>query len=187
MSELPFPHPPLAAAGIRLRPWREADTEAVTEACSDPLVARFIPTVPVPYTEDDARSWLTSHEPNRLAGRRLELAINQASSEAVLGAIGAQIDRSALTANVGYWLTPSARGHGCATTSLRLLCAWLFETFDLSRIDLNTDVDNVGSQRVAQRCGFQKRALLRSSVRWQTGEMRDALLWSLHPGGLAQL
>jgi RimJ/RimL family protein N-acetyltransferase len=187
MSELSFPDPPLSVGGIRLRPWRESDVPAIVAACSDPLIARFIPTVRTPYTEEDARVWLESQEPSRLAGRSLEMAIADTVTDAVLGAIAAEVDASTLTGSVGYWLTPTARGHGYTTTALRLLCGWLFETYELGRIELTTDPDNVASQRVAQRCGFQKEGLLRSHLRHQhTGERRDSLMWSLLPGELVQ-
>jgi RimJ/RimL family protein N-acetyltransferase len=183
MTELPFPDPPLGAGGIRLRRWRESDVAAIVAACSDPPVARFIPTIPTPYTEEDAQSWLESQEPGRLAGRSLAFAIADADTDVVRGAISVRVDASTLTGSVGYWLTPSARGHGYTTVSLRLLCGWLFETFELGRIELTTDPENFPSQRVAQRCGFQKEGLLRSHMRQQhTGERRDSLMWSLLPG-----
>lgn len=160
---------------------------AIVAACSDPLVSRFIPTIPSPYTEVDARSWLEAQEPNRLAGHSLEMAIADAGTDAVLGAIGTGFNSSALSAYVGYWLAPEARGHGHATIALRLLCNWLFETFDLGRIALTTDPENLASQRVAQRCGFQQEGLLRSHLRRvDTGERRDSLAWSLLPGELSE-
>lgn len=183
MTELPFPDPPLSVGGIALRPWREADVPAIVTACSDPAVARFIPVIPSPYTEEDARSWLESQEPNRLAGRSLELAIANAVTDDVLGAIAARVDHIALSANVGYWLAPDARGHGYATMATRLLCGWLFETLDLGRIALTTDPENIPSQRVAELCGFRREGLMRSHLRHvYTGERRDSLLWSLLPG-----
>ncbi len=187
MSELSFPNPPLSIGGIRLRPWRETDVPAIVAACSDPLVARFIPTIRTPYTEEDARGWLESQEPNRLAGRSLVMAIADTDADAVLGAIAARVNAITLTGSVGYWLTPSARGHGYTTMALRLLCSWLFETFELGRVELTTDPENRASQRVAERCGFQKEGLLRSHLRHRhTGERRDSLMWSLLPGELVQ-
>lgn len=186
VEALSFPDPQLRSGGIALRPWRESDLGAVVVACSDPAVARFIPTIPSPYTEEDARSWLESQEPERLAGRSLEMAIGDAASDEVLGAIAAKVNPLMLSASVGYWLTPSARGRGYTTMAMRLLCGWLFDTLDLGRIELTTDPENAPSQRVAQRCGFQKEGLMRSHLRHvHTGQRRDSLLWSLLPGELS--
>ncbi len=187
MPELPFPDPPLGIRGIVLRPWRQDDVPAIVAACSDPAVARFIPSIRSPYTAADARSWLDGQETDRLAGQHLELAIADEREDNVLGAIGAAMDPPRVAASVGYWLAPEARGHGYATMATRLLCQWLFETFALGRIELTTDPENFASQRVAERCGFQKEGLLRSHLRHLgTGERRDSLMWSLLPGELIQ-
>jgi RimJ/RimL family protein N-acetyltransferase len=185
MTELSFPNPPLQAQTIALRPWRESDVPAIALACSDSLVARFIPTIRSPYTEEDARVWLATQEPKRLEGTSLEMAIADVETEAVLGALAARVNTRTLSASIGYWLTPQARGHGYTTTAVRLLCDWLFETFNVGRIELTTDPENYASQRVAERCGFQKEGLLRSHLKHlHTGERRDSLMWSLLPGEL---
>lgn len=187
MTELSFPDPSLRFGGIVLRPWREEDVPAIVVACSDSALARFIPTIRSPYTEQDARSWLESQEPSRLAGQSLEMAIVDGQSDDVLGAIAARVAAHTLSAEVGYWLTPSARGHGYTTMATRLLCGWLFDTLHLGRIWLTTDPENVASQRVAERCGFQREGLMRSHLRHlHTGNRRDSLLWSLLPGELVQ-
>jgi RimJ/RimL family protein N-acetyltransferase len=187
MAALLFPDPPLRVAGIRLRPWCEADVPAIVAMCSDPLVAAFIPTIPVPYTEDDARSWLGHQEPTRLAGQILELAIVAVATDAVLGSISASINHDARSASVGYFLAPEARGKGYATMAMRRWCVWLFETLALGRISLTTDTENLASQRVAKRCGFQPEGLLRSHMYFpSTDQRRDAMLWGLLPGELVE-
>jgi RimJ/RimL family protein N-acetyltransferase len=186
VTALSFPDPPLRDDDIVLRPWQESDVPAIVEACSDPLVARFIPTVPSTYTEEDARNWLASQEPNRLAGRALEMAVADALTEDVLGAIAAHVDTTMRSANVGYWLAPGARGCGYATRAMRLLCGWLFDALELGRIGLTTDPENLASQRVAQRCGFQLEGCLRAHELFrQTGVRRDSLVWGLLPGELS--
>ena len=43
---------------LLLRPPAERDIPDVVAACQDPEISRFIPFVPFPYREDDARAWL---------------------------------------------------------------------------------------------------------------------------------
>ena len=186
MVPLSFPDPPLQAQLILLRAWSDQDVPAIVAACSDPATARFIPTMPAPYTERDAREWLACHEQWR-SENRLELAIAAAGTDVALGAISARVDTDNMSATVGYWLTPAARGHGHMTAALRLLCGWLFETLALGRIALTTDPENHASANVAQRCGFQQEGLLRSDVRHlQAGQRRDSLTWGLLPGELTR-
>lgn len=142
-------------------------------------------SLPSPYTEDDARSWLASQEAARLAGTALEMAVADAATGAMLGSLATRLDQRTLTANIGYWLAPEAQGHGYMTTAVRLVCRWLFASVGVGRIELTTDPENYASQRVAQRCGFQQEGRLRAHlVHLQTGERRDSLIWSLLRGEL---
>jgi RimJ/RimL family protein N-acetyltransferase len=65
-------------------------------------------------------------------------------------------------AEVGYWLAGEARGSGHAARAVRLISRWGFETLGLERIELLTATANAASQRVAERAGFGREALLRS-------------------------
>ncbi len=187
MAGLPFPEPALQRGDVLLRPWRATDVPAIVQACSDPTVVRFLVNLPSPYGDDDARAWLATHEPDRLAGTSLALAIANVHVDSVLGSLGARIDGRRLSASIGYWLVPEAQGHGYMTTGVRLLCSWLFATLPIGRIELTTDPRNTASQRVAQRCGFQNEGLLRAyELHQHSRERRDCLMWSLLPGELAQ-
>ena len=66
---------------------------------------------------------------------------------------------------VGYWLGPRARGQGHATRAVRLICGWGFRALRLERIDLFAATGNPASQRVAERGGFTREAVLRSYLR----------------------
>jgi RimJ/RimL family protein N-acetyltransferase len=184
--ELPVPDPPLSDGTIRLRRWRTEDVPAVVAACEDPSIARFSPVIPYPFTEADARSWLQTQEPARIAGESLDLAVTSAASDEILGAIGLGDLRLTLrVACVGYWLAPQARGHGHMTAAVRLLASWAFDALGLARLELTTDPENVASQRVAQRCGFRREGELRSHMFvLHSGERRDSLVYGLLPGEL---
>jgi hypothetical protein len=67
----------LRADGFTLRPWEAGDAPAVTAACQDPEIARWLPFVPSPYTETDAREFL---EQSRAAGQSTMSASNGSSS-----------------------------------------------------------------------------------------------------------
>ena len=62
MTTVTFPDPPLTVNEVMLRRWCERDVSAIVEACSDPVTVRFIPNIPTPYAEREARDWLATHE-----------------------------------------------------------------------------------------------------------------------------
>ena len=76
-----------------------------------------------------------------------------------------------------------ARGRGLATAALRLLSRWALDTLPVVRLQLTTHQDNPASQRVAQKAGYTREALLRA---WadQRGTRVDLVMWSLLPGDL---
>lgn len=171
------PDPQLADGEVALRPWTLDDVEEIVRCCNDPLVARFIPVIPVPYTEQDAHDYVGRND----ADEELNLAVTD-SAGTVLGAVGISLKAAdAAIAEIGYWLAPEARGRGAATRALRLLAAWTLRELSIERLQLTTDVDNEASQRVAARVGFQREGVLRA---WydRRGERRDAVMFSLLPG-----
>jgi RimJ/RimL family protein N-acetyltransferase len=58
------------------------------------------------------------------------------------------------TAEVGYDLSESARGHGYATEALRALCAWALAQPEVEVVVARTEAENVASRRVMERAGF---------------------------------
>ena len=79
---------------------------------------------------------------------------------------------------VGYWLAPEARGAGHATRAVGLICAWGFSHLRLERIELLAATGNPASQRVAERCGFTREAVLRSFLPGGDGR-QDMVAFSL--------
>jgi RimJ/RimL family protein N-acetyltransferase len=88
---------------------------------------------------------------------------------------------------IGYWVAEEARGRGAATAATRLASAWAFESHpDLVRLQLRADVENLASNRVAEKAGFTREGVLRAS-RYNARLARrvDFALWSLLRGEAA--
>jgi ribosomal-protein-alanine N-acetyltransferase len=58
------------------------------------------------------------------------------------------------SAGVGYALDQALTGRGIATVALRMLIRYAFEELNLHRLQGETQVSNVPSHRVLDRCGF---------------------------------
>lgn len=164
-----------------LRAWRMEDAPAVADACRDTEIARWLAFVPQPYTLDDARRYI--QECMDAADDRRPFAITDAESGALIGSIDMHITRLG-AGHIGYWLAANARGRGLATAALRTLSRWTIEELGLGRIELATDPDNLASQRVAEKAGFQREGVLRSMLPTREGPRRDGVMFSLLPGEL---
>jgi [ribosomal protein S5]-alanine N-acetyltransferase len=101
----------------------------------------------------------------------------------VVGSIGMGVNRNR-TGHIGYWCAPAARGRGVVTRALRLLSRYAFDELALLRLELITDPDNVGSQRVAEKAGYRREGVLRSHLDHPDGRRRDSVMFSLLPGEL---
>ena len=163
---------------VVLRAWREADAEAVAAACSDPDIARWLPLVPVPYTLADAEAYIRGCLD--ADAQRKPFAIADAHTDELLGSIDMNVNRWR-TGHIGYWVAPGARGRGVCTTALSLLSAWGFGELGLGRLELLTDPGNVASQRVAEKAGYRREAVLRSYLEYRDGSRADAVVFSLLP------
>ena len=170
-----LPQPPLASGPLALREWSESDVHSLVEACADPLTSRYT-SVPIPYTPEDARRFIAfGHSPTALP-----LAVVSADdSSQVLGAVGLHaVSLTRRRSEIGYWTAPWARGQGVAQTALELLSSWALEALGLERLDLYAEPENESSQRVAERAGYKRGALVRSGIALR-GRRYDVVRYSL--------
>jgi RimJ/RimL family protein N-acetyltransferase len=172
----------LRGDGIVLRPWRDEDAPAIIAACQDPEILRWIPVIPSPYGEREARDYLEQCRLNWELGDAYNFAILDEAGE-LLGSIAIRVLRFRI-GHIGYWVVPGARRRGVASTALETLCRWAVEELGLKRLELITDPDNTASQGVAEKVGFQREALLRSNLEYRDGSRRDSVMFSLLPGDL---
>jgi ribosomal-protein-alanine N-acetyltransferase len=80
--------------------------------------------------------------------------------------------------SVGYWVSKAAGGRGVATAALRDIISVAFGELGLHRVQAETLLDNLASQRVLERNGFVRIGLapnyLKIAGRWQ-----DCFLYQL--------
>ncbi len=159
---------------VRLTPPVEADVPAITAACQDPQVSGWT-TVPSPYTEADAEQFVTEFVADSwraAADGSATWAIRADDGLAGMIGLAAQPVRSA---EVGYWMTPAARGRGLLRRSLVLVLDWAFDAPDgphLDRVLWQAYVGNWASWRVAWRAGFRFEGVERLGT-VQRGVRRD--------------
>jgi RimJ/RimL family protein N-acetyltransferase len=134
--------------------------------------------IPRDYTEADAQAFVRGEVQN--IGPH-QFAVTEA--ERVVGSIGIRLNESG-TGHIGYWCAPDARGRGITTRALRIIAQFGLDDLHLERLELITDPDNVASQRVAEKVGFQREGVLRSHLLHPDGRRRDSVMFSLLPGEL---
>jgi RimJ/RimL family protein N-acetyltransferase len=152
--------------------WDENDAPAVYAACQDREIQRWIPVLPRPYTLDHAREFVN-------AAKGFAIREN--------GVLVGSIELSVIahnTASVGYWCAPQARGRGIMTRALRRVCRYALHDLAVDRIEMTADRDNIASQRVAEKAGFQREGIMRAKFAHPDGHRIDSVMLSLLSGEL---
>jgi ribosomal-protein-alanine N-acetyltransferase len=97
---------------------------------------------------------------------------------AIVGAINvSDVIRGPLqVANVGYWVAQEWNGRGLATQAVADVVAFAFGEAGLHRLEAGTLPDNVASQRVLEKNGFEQYGFARRLL-LIAGEWRDHVLF----------
>lgn len=183
MTRIVIPAEPLVEGPTTLRSWRDDDLGALVRACQDPEIPRWT-TVPVNYSQADARAYLLHRHDALAGGEAASFAVVAGADPdaALLGSVGLmRLAWEHRRGEVGYWLSAEARGQGHATRAVRLICAWGFGALGLERIELLAATGNAASQRVAERAGFTREGMLRSYLRGKDGQ-QDMVAFGLLAG-----
>jgi ribosomal-protein-alanine N-acetyltransferase len=77
---------------------------------------------------------------------------------------------------IGYWVDRRRNGRGLATTAVADIVAFAFDELGLHRVEAATLVDNLSSQQVLEKNGFERIGLVPRYLRI-AGEWRDFLLF----------
>ena len=177
--KIAIPDPSLRNDVIALRPWSMEDVPAITAICQDAEIPRWT-TVPTPYSEENAREFVSKMTAPDLENT-LGLAIISQPVE-VAGSLAMWIVMPGVV-EFGYWVSHHARGRGYAPRALLLLAGWAVNTMEVRRLQLETIPGNSASERVAEKTGFSREGILRSYAD-QRGDARDVTMWSLLPSEL---
>lgn len=188
-----FPDITISTDRLVLRPFDEADVPALTEMMNDELVATRN-SAPAPYTEADARDWVTRRAPAaRTRGDGLVFAVAEFLTGRLVGSVRLKrTDWRLRTTEAAYATAPWARGEGYACESMLALVQWLFQDQKYERLELRTAADNTAAQQVAQKLGCVSEGVLRNAWIARTrdtdggwAETRtDLIVWSLLPEDL---
>ena len=56
---------------------------------------------------------------------------------------------------IGYGIDEEYQGHGYATEAVKAAVKWAFSKPEVNAVEAETDPDNIASQKVLEKCGFQ--------------------------------
>jgi len=176
MSVLHWPDPLPAYGSVRLRPYRDDDLGLVAELSADPYVP-LIGTVPARFTEAEGLAYLRRQHQRLSDGQGYSFAVADRTTDVALGGAGLWLHGD-LPATAGYVIAPSRRGRGAASDALRALLGFAWTLPGIERVELLIEPWNVGSIRVAEKCGFSPGGHV-SADSAVGGELKDMLRYGV--------
>jgi RimJ/RimL family protein N-acetyltransferase len=80
---------------------------------------------------------------------------------------------------IGYYVVKTHLGQGFATEATKAGLKFIFEDLKANKVSLTCDEDNIGSYRVAERCGFIREGRLRNEVKRSEGALIGKLYYGM--------
>lgn len=96
---------------------------------------------------------------------QFSFGVFDAESDDFLGGVGLnQPNLAHKFYNLGYWVRVSCQNRGTASAATRLLAKAAFEDLDINRLEILTAVENVPSQKAAEKSGAMRECILRKRL-----------------------
>ena len=100
------------------------------------------------------------------------------AQDEILGEIGLGcIYTRRKTAEVGFWLKKSARGKGIIDKLLPIIEDVAFENYDLHKLTIWCDDENIAVKKIAENNGYIYEGLLREEKIWPDGSVHSTALY----------
>lgn len=118
-------------------------------------------SVPFPFKEKDATEWIFLQMSQKPARRLFIFWNNQ-----LVGEIGITLkeDIFRLNAEIGYFIGKEYWGNGIATKAIGLMVDYVFENFEVTRINAGVMKPNKASMKALEKNGFLLEAIRKQEV-----------------------
>src|SRR5262245_50770886 len=136
-------------------------------------------------TLEETRDWILRRKSQWSLRQSFSMGVWRQDTTDYLGGIGFHVRQpggwNVPAFSIGYWIRPSAEGHGYVTEAVELVVKYAFDVLKAQRIEIICDPDNVRSVAIPKRLGFQLEGRVRNVYRYPNGNLCDELIFSLIP------
>ena len=173
-----LPTPTLDTGRLRLRPFADADADALFALQSDAGGLRYWDAPP--WTDRGrAGRFIAASRQMAEDGSGVRPAVERAADGVFVGWCSlSRWDPDHRSAALTYCFDKAAWGHGYATEAAQTLLGWAFGTLDLNRVQAETDTRNGASARVLEKLGFLREGTLREDC-VVNGDVSDSWVYGL--------
>ena len=176
----------LVGERVVLRRPLAADAAAYASAFrEDRELGRLLGVEEDPTEADVVRQAESAGERAR-AGRSVQLAICTAQDGAFVGDVLLHsFAWTHLRCEIGFWVSPAARGRGVARDAVERTLDWTFGELGIERVEMATTTDNAPTQGLAAAVGFTREGV-QPKRNLERGVRVDMVLYGLLAGDWAR-
>lgn len=135
-----------------LRAFRPEDGPRIRELAGVWDVAKMLVSLPHPYPEGVAETWIATHDKGRRAGSDYPFAVTRDGD--LVGCVALEKRGGVDMLEIGYWLGLPYWGKGYATEAAQAAVDFAFGWLGADRLRAHHMLENAASARVLRKLGF---------------------------------
>jgi ribosomal-protein-alanine N-acetyltransferase len=147
-------NPVIETEHIRLRPFSQADVEALFKIANQKDIFRYFPS-PAAWTREKTEKFIKSQLDHWEEHGFGWWAVEPREHPELIGWNGLQYLPETEEIEVGYLISQSFRGRGWTIEGVRASLGFGFKQLGIKSIIAIIHPDNIASQKVAEKCGFK--------------------------------
>jgi RimJ/RimL family protein N-acetyltransferase len=164
----------LKSGNVSLRPLRESDAKRMAELLNNVKIGRNLRDgLPYPYTVNDALEFI-----EKFGNHPSFFAVEYNGEYAGNISLSPHENVYRKTAEIGYLLGEPYWGKGIMTTAVELITEYGFKVLGFARIHTGVYEFNPASQKVLEKCGYQKEGIMVKNV-FKNGELHDEIRFAI--------
>ena len=167
----------ITAPRLNLRKFKAYDALQMFKWSEDEETLKYFQTKPARNVEE-AEMMISSWRGQYQNDDFLRWCIAEADGNKAVGEISASLDLNLSQAEIEYTISPDARGKGYATEALAEVIRYLHEQVGIHRVVIEVNVNNVPSNKVAEKAGMSLDGILPGALVDRHGEFYDVALYS---------
>lgn len=141
---------------LALRQPRAEDAARLSVLASNPQIANQTASMPYPFAEDQVAAWIARRQTSDTVVNGNALVLLDRSVNNTIVGIAGHGPVAENRVEINYWIGEPYWGRGLATEAAAAVIDQTFGTLDVHAIRGQTRIENVGSRRVLEKCGFER-------------------------------
>ncbi|MBO7748228.1 GNAT family N-acetyltransferase [Paenibacillus sp. MWE-103] len=150
---------------LLLRPFEPQDADVVQRLAGEYAVASTTLSLPHPYPDGAADTWIAFRSDAAKHGHGYTFAIVVRSERRLIGCVSLNLASEHRRAELGYWLGSAFWGKGYATEAASRVIRFGFEELNLNRIWGAAMTRNPASSAVLRKSGMRHEGIMKQHIR----------------------